>query len=82
MLYYVNGHHKQYIQVQAVDIFNYMFHFGLLGSCLYTTHIKMSLSGADRAGARKVHFANFYEDMFWSPNVMSTLIYCLWCPLM
>ena len=29
---YINGHHKQYIQVDI--IFNYMFHFGLPGTCL------------------------------------------------
>ena len=30
---YINGHHKQYILVDT--IFNYIFHFGLPGKCLY-----------------------------------------------
>ena len=30
---YINAHHKQYILVDT--IFNYMFHVGLPGTCLY-----------------------------------------------
>ena len=58
---YINGHHKQYIQIDI--IFNYMFHFGLPGKCLYLNP-QTHLSGAGGVGARKVYFPDFSKDIF------------------
>ena len=47
---YIHGHHKQYIQVDI--IFNYMFLFGFPGTCL------------EKSPHTKVYFPNFSKDLF------------------
>ena len=75
---YINGHRKQYIQADI--IFNYMFHFGLPGTCLHLSPQNtaswrrrsqrqkgvFSLSGTGGASLRKVYFAYFSEDFLKS----------------
>ena len=58
---YINGHHKQYIQVDI--IFNYMFHFDFQANVFRKVR-KIHLSGASSAGARKMCFEDFSKDMF------------------
>ena len=58
---YINGHHKHYIL--ADTIFDYIFHFGLPGTCLEKVQ-KMHLCGAGSAGAKNVRFEDYSEDLF------------------
>ena len=52
-----NGHHKQYILVDT--IFNYVFHFGLLGKCLYVSP-QNTLLGTGGTGAKKVYLFELF----------------------
>ena len=53
---YINGHHKQYIQADI--IFNYMFHFGLPGTCLYLSPQNTPFSRR-RSRRQKGEFSRF-----------------------
>jgi len=65
-LCYINGHHKQYILVNT--IFNYSFHFGLPGICLWQSIEKYTFQktkwGAGSSSAKKVCFEDMSKDIF------------------
>ena len=53
--------HKQYLQVCIIG--NYMFHFGLPGTCHYGKSRRYTCSGAGFAGARQVCFGDLNKDI-------------------
>ncbi len=63
MCCYINGHHKQYIQVDI--IFNYIHVSFWTSRKMSLEKIrKIHLSGTGSAGARKVLFEDLTKDMF------------------
>jgi len=58
---YINGHHKQYILLDT--IFNYVFHFGLPGICLYLSPQNIPF-WRRRSRHWKGYYPEFSKDMF------------------
>ena len=63
---YRNGHHKQYILVDT--IFNYRFHFGLPGKCLYLSPQNRPFWRRWSRRQKGVFSALFYRHVPGSPK--------------
>jgi len=67
--YYINGHHKQYIQVDIIC--NCMFHFGLPGTCFYKSHYN---TPSDPASERCIS-RTFIKTCSWKSEMKHVVKY-------
>ena len=76
IVHYINGHHKQYIQVDI--IFNYMFHFRLPGKCLYLSPQNTPFWRRAEPAPKRFISRTFLKTFSWKSKMKNVVKYCVY----